>query len=98
MRSKGNRAFKVRSVWNSEGKPFAYVITNKVPFSESKGDDRSKFLVNLSNFNSCTIVRSPSGSAHTDDTVEYVKKVAQWLDKNCGLQLKQLVCDFVKDS
>ena len=108
LKSKGNRSFIWRTVWNAKKAPIqkAFVITNKysyLGYSESIHEDnhtigenerlKTFFCASIGNDTSTTAIRGRSGR----QPAIICRRVASYLEKRLGRSLEQLTLDLLKD-
>ncbi len=95
VKSKGKKAFICRSVWTHDKPPCCFIITNNVSYDDPRVPAEKKFVVNMDDPCSCSIIHSLTGK-HCEETGRYMRNMAQFLQRHARVQLAQLVGDFTK--
>jgi len=56
VKSKGAKAYKVRTEWRSQGRHISYIVSNRKGFNDPETkSDLEKFITNINEADSCTI-------------------------------------------
>ncbi|CAM6004636.1 unnamed protein product [Sphagnum balticum] len=99
VKSHGAHAFICRTVFRSETSSHCFLITNRVAFDEEEVPEPRRLLVTnpeQNNSKKPTIVKATQGR-HLRETLGYLKEVVTFLRMHRGIDLQELVGDFIKD-
>lgn len=96
VQAKGAHPWIVRIVYRTESQPFGYTMTSKSLYTDdTEGDFRKRFTVCTDVDLSCTIVKTTGISIA--DPIQQTENIMRYVQRQHGLHLNELVCDFIKD-
>lgn len=97
IKSNGPKAFICRTVWRKGKNAYSWIITNKYDYySKEKVSDNDKYVTNVKNMGSCTIVQTCKGK-FVDETTPYIENILRYLKVNLGVTFLEFIGDFIKD-
>jgi hypothetical protein len=100
VKSHGNHAFICRTVYSKNAQSHCFLITNKPSYFDEEIPENKRYLVTNTHSHvtskKATIVRSSTG-CNLFETLPFLKEIVRYMRFQRGINLTELVGDFVKD-
>ena len=100
VKSHGDHAFICRTVFSKNSHSHCFLITNKVSYFDEEVPQNKRFLVTNPHSHvsakKSTIVRSATGK-NLNSTLPFLNEIVRYMRFQRGINLLELVGDFVKD-
>ena len=95
IKCKGGNAFICRAHWRKQKAAKCYIITNKIPFTESEAPDHERYATNQAVRFACSIIESKGNSTY-HEPITMTEAIAKFVQSNTGARFSDLVADFAK--